>query len=124
MRGMIGKESISKNLSRYWVDNDSGIIMRKWTDEEYQSTNPYIHIFEKYWSFRCPNCEFVPIPVLEKEEAERTQIRHINRFVCKENRKRHKGFVEYRDHELVCLECKEEFIEDLGVWVCKEIYYK
>ena len=124
MNDMIGEENLSRNLNRYWVDNDSAIIMRKWMDEEYQSTNPYTHIFEKYWSFRCPNCSFIPIPVLSKEEAERTQVRHINKFICRENRKRHKGIVEYRYHELICWECKEEFLEDLGVWVYKETYYK
>lgn len=121
---MIGKENLSRNVSRYWVDNDSGIVMRKWTDEEYKSISPYKHIFEKYWSFRCPICGFIPIPVLEKEEAERTQIRHINNFVCSKNRKGHKGFVEYRDHELICFEYKEEFLEDPGIWCYKETYYK
>lgn len=121
---MIGKENLSRNVDRYWVDNDTGIIMRKWTDEEYQSINPYTHIFEKYWSFRCPNCELIPWPLLTKEEAERRQIRHINSFGCEANRKRHKGFVEYREHELVCWEVKEEFLEDVGAWVCRQISYK
>lgn len=112
-----------KNLLRFWVDKDSGIVMRKWTDEEYKTNNPRMHIFEKYWSYRCPACSFIPIPVLEKEEVERTQIRHINHFCCRENRKRHKGFVEYRDHELVCWEHKDEFIEELGVWCYKQEYY-
>lgn len=113
-----------KKLSRYWIDKDSGIIMRKWIDEEYESINPHTHIFEKYWSYCCPNCSFIPIPHLEKEMAEREQIRHVNHFCCGINRKRHKGFVEYRDHELICFEGKEEFLEDLGVWIYKETYYK
>lgn len=112
-----------KILSRYWIDKDSSAVVRRWTDEEHNSINPHTHIFEKYWSFRCPNCNFIPIPVFDKQEAEREQIRHINRFCCDENRKRHRGFVEYRDHELICLEGKEEFLEDLGVWVYKEEYY-
>jgi len=124
MSGMIGKENLSRNVNRYWVDNDSGIIMRKWTDEEYQSINPYTHIFEKYWSFRCPICGLIPIPVLDKKEAERTQIKHMNHFCFGLNRKRHKGFIEYRNHELICWESKEEFLEDFGVWVYKETYYK
>lgn len=117
---MICKENLSRNLRRYWVDNDSGIIVRKWTDEEYKTINPYIHIFEKYWSFCCPNCNFIPISVLEKEEAKITQSRHINHFVCKENIKRHKGFVEYRDHELVCLNAKRNFLKTLACGFSKK----
>lgn len=112
-----------KDVSRYWVDKDSMIIMRKWTDEEYRFVNPSTHIFEKYWSYHCPICSFIPIPVLDKEEAEKAQISHINYFCCNENIKRHKGFVEYRDHELICLEQKNEFMEDLGVCACKQEYY-
>lgn len=112
-----------KDLSRYWIDKDSGVVVRRWTDEEHNSINPHTHILEKYWSFRCPDCTWIPTPTLEKREAEREQIRHINRFCCDENRERHRGFVEYRDHELVCWEGKEEFFEDLGAWVYKEEYY-
>ena len=112
-----------RNIYRYWVDKDTGGVMRLWTDEENKSMNPRTHIFEKYWSFRCPTCGFIPIPRLTKEEAERIQIRHINQFSMPQNRKRHKGFVEYRDHELVCLECKEEFLEEVGVWVAKQELY-
>jgi hypothetical protein len=112
-----------KDVSRYWVDKDTGGIMRTWTNEEYDLIDPHMHIFEKYWSFRCPICDFIPIPVVTKEEAIKAQTRHINRFCCVENRKIHKGFVEYRDHELICLECKFEFMEDLGMWVAKQEYY-
>ena len=121
---MISKENLSRNVSRYWVDNDSGIIMREWTDEEYQSISPYTHIFEKYWSFRCPNCGFIPIPVSTKEEAEIAQCKHMNYFCWSLNKKKHKGIIEYRDHELICYETKEEFIDEYGVWVCKVCYYK
>lgn len=112
-----------KDLSRFWVDKDTGIVIRKWTDEEYESINPHTHIFEKYWSFRCPNCSFIPIPVLDKREAERRRVAHLNNFWCSEDRKRHKGFVEYRDHKLICLEGKYEFIKDLNMWVYKQEYY-
>ena len=118
-----GRMNEVRDVSRYWIDKDSGIVMRTWTDEEYKSISPHTHIFEKYWSFCCPSCGFIPIPVLDKEEAERTQSRHINLFCCKENKKKHKGFVEYRDHELVCWEHKYEFMEELGVWVYKQEYY-
>ena len=112
-----------KNLHRYWLDKDSHLFMRQWTDEEYQTLDPHTHIFEKYWSYRCPMCNFIPIPVLTKEEAERTQTRHINQFSMSQNRKRHKGFVEYRDHELVCYETKDEFLKDIGIWVAKQEIY-
>jgi hypothetical protein len=112
-----------KNLIRYWADKDSGFIMREWTDEEYKSVDPCVHIFEKYWSYRCPVCGFIPLPTLDKEETRRSQIRHVNCFSCDKNRKAHKGFVEYRDHELACFETKDELDETLGVWICKQICY-
>ena len=62
-----------KNVSRYWIDKDSKVVVRKWTDEEYKTNNPRVHIFEKYWSFRCSHCSFIPIPVISKEEVEHTQ---------------------------------------------------
>ena len=109
-----------ENLNRWWVDKDSGILVRPWTDEEYKSTDPHTHIFEKYWSYYCPVCGFLPTPVLTKEEAKKQRASHANWF-C--NRK-HKGYIKYRDHELVCLEHRDEFIEHHGgVWVhVQEMY--
>ena len=109
-----------RNLSRYWIDKDSGILVRPWTDEEYKSTDPHRHIFEKYWSYYCPICGFLPIPVMTKEEAKRQQAEHVNRFCSK---RRHKGVVEYRNHELICMEHKDEFIESFGVWVHRQEMY-
>lgn len=107
-----------KNLSRYWVDKDSLIVVRKWADEEYEIINPHKHIFEKYWSYRCPICSFIPTPHYDKAEAEHGAKVHERYAGGK-----HKCVVEYRDHELICLEHKVEFVEDLGVWVCKQEYY-
>lgn len=109
-----------KNLSRYWIDKDSGVLIRPWTDEEYQSIDPRTHIFEKYWSYYCPVCGFLPTPVKTKQEAKEQQVAHANRF---SSRRRHKGVVEYRNHELVCVEYKDEFVESLGVWVHKQEMY-
>lgn len=81
-----------RKLYRYWVDKDSKTIVRQWTVDEYENTDPYTHIFEEYWSYRCKILRIVPIP------------RIIRR-------------------ELVCLESKEEFIEETGVWSHKYVYY-
>ena len=112
-----------ENLNRWWVDKDSGILVRPWTDEEYKIVNPHTHIFEKYWSYYCPVCGFIPVPTPEKAEAKRQQREHMNRFDFRVNRMRHKGFVKCRDHELVCLEHRDEFIEHYSAWVhVQEMY--
>ena len=105
-----------ENLNRYWLDKDSQIVVRKWDAKEYETTNSHTHIFEKYWSYRCPICSFIPIPYHDKAEAERGAKTH-------ERYTRHKCVVEYRNHELVCLECRDEFLQDLNVWVHKEEIY-
>jgi hypothetical protein len=107
-----------KDLKRYWVDGDSGIFVREWTDEEYKTNNPQKHIFEKYWSYRCPICSFIPTPHFDKAETEhgaKTHERHAG--------SKHKCVVENRNHELICLEHRYEFMKDLGVWIHKQEYY-
>lgn len=108
-----------QNLCRYWVDKDSKIVVRKWTDEEYKNTNPNTHIFEKYWSYRCPICSFIPTPHISEQEAKHGANTHLLYAPSS----RHKCVIEYRFHELVCYEYKEEFIEGIGVWNCKYTYY-
>ena len=107
-----------RNINRFWVDEDSRIIVRNWTNEEYKTTNPHTHIFERYWSYRCPICSFIPIPNYDKDEVKRAANSHM--LYCGDN---HKCKVEYRDHELVCLECRDEFLEDIGMWVAKQEIY-
>lgn len=107
-----------QNLQRYWIDKDSKIVVRKWEDEEYKSINPHTHIFEKYWSYRCPICSFIPAPHISKTEAEHGANTH--KIYTND---RHKCVIEHRYHELTCYECKEEFIGDLGVWVHKIEFY-
>lgn len=107
-----------RNLYRYWIDKDSQIVVRKWTDKEYKNINPHTHIFEKYWSYSCPICSFIPTPHDSKESAEHGANTH---WLYTGNK--HKCVVEYRLHELVCLECKEEFLESLNVWVAKQEIY-
>ena len=107
-----------KDLSRYWVDKDSGVVVRKWTDEEYKTNNPHKHIFEQYWSYYCPICSFIPTPHYDKAEAEHGAKTHERYAGSK-----HKCVVEYRNHELICWEHRCEFVEDLGVWVYKQEYY-
>lgn len=106
----------TKDLIRYWVDKDSGIVVRKWTDEEYKTNNPHKHIFEKFWSYYCPICKFVPSPCYDKSEVERGSKTH-------ERYTHHKCVVEHRDHELICWENRFEFVEDLGAWVHKQEAY-
>ena len=105
-----------KNIVRYWIDKDSCIVVRKWTDEENKTTNPHNHTFEKYWSYRCPICHFIPTPHAQKAEAEHGAKVH-------ERYTGHKCVVEYRNHELKCMECRDEYIEDLNVWVAKQEIY-
>lgn len=104
-----------ENITRYWIDKDSGLYVRKWNEKEEQTIDPHTHIFEKYWSYRCPICSFIPTPCGDKEivkdEAKQHELRAGNK---------HKCIVEYRDHELVCLEFRDEFLEDLGVWIKKQ----
>lgn len=103
-----------RNLHRYWIDKDSKIVVRKWVNEEYKTIDPHTHIFEKYWSYYCPICNFIPTPCLDKEEVECSANYHRQY-----SRSDHKCVVEYREHELICLEVKDEFLEDLNVWVMK-----
>ena len=107
-----------QNVYRYWVDRDSNVVVRKWEDEEYKTINPHTHIFEKYWSYYCPICNFIPQLCHTKQEAEHGANNH-QRY----GGDLHKCVVEYRDHELVCWENREEFLEDIGVWVCKQELY-
>jgi hypothetical protein len=104
--------------SRLWLDKDTHMVVRAWTDEEQQTIDPHTHIFEKYWSYYCSICSFIPMPCCNEGEVRRSAIAHKRRFGD-----RHKCIVEYRDHELVCLETREELSEDCGVWIIKhEIY--
>lgn len=107
-----------QNVYRYWVDKDSNIIVRKWDEKEYKTIKPNTHIFEKYWSHRCPICSFIPTPCCNKAEAEHDAKTHERYAGSK-----HRCIVEYRDHELVCMEFRDEFFEDLGVWVNKQELY-
>ena len=107
-----------KNINRYWLDNDSRIVARQWTDEEYETIDPRTHISEKYWSYRCPRCEFLPMLCYDEVEAKHQSNNHEN--YCG---RRHKCIVEYRDFELSCWEFREELLEDLGVWVAKQEMY-
>lgn len=108
----------TRNIQRYWVDNDSRIVVRKWTAEEYENINPRTHIFETFWSYYCPICFFIPTPHSNKSEAEHGATMHERYAGSK-----HRCIVEQRDHELVCLECREEFIKELNVWVSKQEVY-
>jgi hypothetical protein len=105
-----------KNLSRYWIDEGSGIIVRTWTNEEYKNINPHTHIFEKYWSYCCPICNFIPIPHSNKEEAEHHANSH-RRYTG------HKCVVDCRNYELATMEYREEYLEELDVWVAKQEVY-
>ena len=105
-----------QNVSRYWVYKDSGIIYRQWTDEEYKTIDPHKHIFEKLWCYYCPICNFIPVPCFDKKEA--THHSNTHRHYTG-----HKCVIEYRDFELVCFESRDEFLENLGVWVHKQELY-
>lgn len=107
-----------KNLSRYWVDKASNIIVRKWTSEEYMRLSPRQHIFEKYWSYYCPICNFIPNLCFDEIDAKHGANNH--KHYCGH---RHKCVVKYRNHELVCLEFKEEYLEEFDVWVAKQKLY-
>jgi hypothetical protein len=104
-----------QNINRYWVDKDSNVIVRKWDEKEYETINPRTHIFEKYWSYYCPICSFIPTPHYDRAEAEHGAKVHEVHTINK-----HKCVVEYRDHELICMEFRDEFLEDLGIWVAKQ----
>lgn len=107
-----------RNINRYWLDNDSDIVVRQWTDEEYKTINPHTYIFEKHWSYYCPRCGFIPAICHDKDEAIHRSNDH--RYRCGN---KHKCVVEYRDHKLVCLEFNEEYMEQFDVWVAKQIKY-
>jgi hypothetical protein len=109
-----------QNVSRLWLDKDSNTIVREWTDEEYQTLDPHTHIFEKYWTYYCPYCGFLPIPHGNKAEAEHgAKVHELHAPISRH----HKCVVEYRKFELCCFETREEFLEDLGVWVhTQELY--
>ena len=105
-------------MERYWIDKDSKVVVRAWSGKEYKTINPHTHIFEKHWSYYCPICNFIPHLCANKDEAEHD----VNVHECCAGGE-HRCVIEYRHHELICLEFKEEFIEDLGVWVQKQEYY-
>ena len=105
-----------RNINRYWVDKESNIIVRKWNDEEYKTIEPHKHIFEKAWVYYCPICNFVPTLCYDKNEAKHRSNTH-KRYTG------HECLIEYRDCEFICLEFKDEFLEDIGVWVNKQELY-
>ena len=105
-----------KNIDRYWVDKESRIIVRKWTDEEYNSIKPYEHIFEEQWVYYCPICNFIPVICRDKNSAIHSANSH-------KSYTGHECLVECKNCEFVCLEFKDEFLEDLGVWVNKQEVY-
>ena len=99
------------NNRRYWIDKDSDLWMREWSKDEYATLDLSEHIFEKYWSFRCPICQFTPVPTSQSRAERRAKIH--------EQKTGHKCIVEYRDHELVCLDVIGAFSERLGAQVMK-----
>ena len=105
-----------RNLSRYWVDKGSCIVVRQWTDEECASIDPNEHIFEKYWYYYCPKCNFMPIPHYNKEEAKHGSNNH-------KHYTGHRCLTRQKDFELVCLEFKEEYSKEFDVWVAKQEMY-
>ena len=107
-----------QNIFRFWVDEGSGIIVRDWTDEEYKTLDPHTHIFETYWTYYCPRCGFLPTPYSNEKEVKYSAKLHEMRTPGD-----HRCIVEYRKFELACLETREEFREDLGVWVCVQEKY-
>ena len=105
-----------QNINRIWIEKDSGVVVRNWTDEEYKTLDPRNHIFEKYWCYYCPICGFLPTLCGSKAEAKHAY--HVHKSYTG-----HRCEIKYRDFELVCLEEKDEFLEDLGVWVHKQELY-
>lgn len=101
-----------RNIKRFWVDEASGILVREWNDEEYKNINPHTRIFEKYWSYYCPICGFIPLPNDNREHVEREAKTH--QLIAGSE---HTCIVEFRKHELGCMENREEFLEDSELWV-------
>lgn len=96
-------------MIRYWINKSSQVIVRSWTDEEYKTIDPYTHMFEKYWCYCCPTCKSTSELYCKEEEAAHHKNLHAHYTG-------HEGLVEYKDFELVCLELREEYIEDFGAW--------
>ena len=107
-----------RNVNRYWLDNDSNIVVRQWDEEEYKTINPNTPIFEKHWSYYCPRCRFIHVICYNKAEAEHSGNNH--RYHCGN---KHKCVVEYRDHKLICLEFKEVYNKEFDVWVATQTRY-
>lgn len=105
-----------QNINRYWVDKKSSIIIRKWTDEEYETIEPHKHIFKKAWTYYCPICRFIPPCYFDKKECEHDANNH-------KHYTGHECSITYEDREMICLEFRDEFSEDLGVWVNKQEVY-
>lgn len=99
-----------RNIRRFWVDNKTDIIIREWTNQEYEEHNSTERIFEKYWRAYCQRCKFTSIPSINKEEAKHD---------CKVHKHYYKGHpvvAKYIDCELFCLEIGEKLDERSGMW--------
>ena len=107
-----------RNVTRLWVDKDSTVVVRHWTTEEHASVNPDDRIYEKHWSWYCPQCRTVPAICGNRDDAKHYAYRH--EFL---HGHRHRCKVKYRDHELICLEFKEEYSPEFDVWVAKQTLY-
>lgn len=105
-----------RNINRYWIEKNSQVVVRNWTEEEYKSADPKNHILEKHWSFSCPHCSFLPHLCANKDEAEHSNNVH-RRYT------RHEGMVEYKDFELCCVECREEYSKEFNAWFYKQDIY-
>lgn len=101
-----------RNIHRQWIDKNSGMFIRSWTDNEYKSLDCRDHIFEQYWCYYCSRCTSEPILCASKNEAEHQCYvhRHYTGHECKATQ---------REFELVCIEFREEFDEKLQRWIYK-----
>ena len=99
-----------QNVNRDWIDKLSGGFMRPWTELENDTLNHCTHIFEKHYRHICPICGCIGLPTT-KDGAKRDQYEHA-RFHLFSG----KGIIRYEDCELICLEFREEFNEEIGVW--------
>ena len=45
-----------KNIRRYWIRNDDGLVVREWSEEEYENVVPETHIHECVILSQCEHC--------------------------------------------------------------------
>ena len=112
------KNDLIRDVRRYWVIKENNEIYRKWIPDEYRDHDPHTPIYEKFWSYCCPRCGFIPRICRDKQDSKQSVARHKRYWGDY-----HKCIIEYKDWELVCYEEHDRYIADRNLWIREYQFY-